>query len=150
MGHRSLLTRSFEVDLPLEEVWRQLGRIEDWPRWAGHIRTVEHQPGEQLGPDSSGRIHLRGGAKSTFRMSEYDPYRHWAWTGPFLWLRVRYDHRFEPLAADRTRLTWIVEGDGAGVATIGRVFGAIYAGNLDQAIPRFVAWAETEGRAARS
>jgi hypothetical protein len=100
-----------------------------------------------VGPGSRGRIHLRGGARSTFRMTEWNPHRNWVWVGPFLWLRVRYDHRFEPAGPDRTKLTWVVEGDGAGVAVIGRVFGAVYARNLDKAIPRFVAWAEREAAA---
>lgn len=142
MGRRLLVRRSFEVGLGLEDAWRQLQRIEDWPQWAGHITKVEHEPAGPLGPASSGRIHLRGGPRSTFRMVAFEPYRHWAWTGPFLWLRVHYDHRFEPVDGDRTRLTWLVEGEGPGAGVVGRPFAAVYARNLDRAIPRFVAWAE--------
>ena len=49
-------------------------------------------------------------------------------------VRVYYDHWFAAVD-DRTRLTWIVWAEGPGAGTLGRLFGAIYARNLDRAIP---------------
>ena len=88
---------------------------------------------------SSGRIHLRNGIRSTFRVEELRPGRSWKWVGAFLWLTVHYDHQFEAISADRARLTWTVDAHGLGAHVLGRLFAAIYARDLDKAIPRLVA-----------
>ena len=68
-------------------------------------------------------------------MTEINPPRNWKWVGTFLWLVVHYDHRFERMDEQRTKLTWIVSADGIGVSVLGRLFAAIYNSNLDKAIP---------------
>jgi len=134
-----LLQRSFEVPVSAADAWRVLARVSDWPRWAKHIRRIDVTPAGELGPESSGCIHLSNGIRSTFRMSEFHSDRNWKWVGPFLWLTVHYDHRFDELTPSRTRLTWTVDAEGAGVSVFGRLFAAVYARNLDKAIPAFVA-----------
>jgi hypothetical protein len=134
-----LLRRDFEVAVPLPEAWRHLARVAEWPRWAAHIRRIELSPPGDIGPDSAGRIVLRNGIRSTFRVSELQPGRRWKWVGPFLWLTVHYDHRFEALDARRTRLTWTVDAEGFGAGVLGRIFAAVYARDLDRAIPALVA-----------
>ena len=133
-----LLQRQFEVPVPLADAWQFLARVEDWPRWAGHIRRIDVSPPGEVGPDSSGSIVLRNGIRSTFRMSDFRPGKSWRWVGPFLWLTVHYDHRFDAVAPRRTRLTWVVDAEGFGVAMFGRLFAAIYSRNLDRAIPMLV------------
>ncbi len=142
-----LLRRQFEVPVPLTEAWRFLARVEDWPRWAKHIRRVEMNPPGEIGPESSGTIHLRNGVRSTFRMQEFRPGTSWKWAGAFLWLTVHYDHQFEVVDADHTRLTWLVDADGFGARAIGRLFAALYAINLDKAIPILIS---AIGRSNRS
>ena len=62
----------------------------------------------ELGPQSSGVIHLANGMRSTFHMTEYNPGHNWKWVGPFLWLTIEYDHQFE----SHTRLRFVVEARG--------------------------------------
>ena len=138
-----LLRRQFVVRVPLAVAWDRLARIAEWPSWARHIRRIDLDPPGPVTPGSKGRIRLRNGIRSAFRVTEHEPYRHWAWTGPFLGLAVRYDHRFEPVDERSTRLVWIVEAEGFGVTALGRLFAAVYARSLDRAIPRLVA--EMEG-----
>lgn len=135
---RVLLQRQFVVPVSVEQAWRHLGRVTDWPTWARHIRRVEVDPPGELTARSRGRFVLANGVKSTFVMTEYNPHRNWKWAGPFLWLRVHYDHRFEPVGELAARLTWVIEAEGFGVSTIGRLFAMIYARNLDRAIPILV------------
>src|SRR5262249_21748250 len=97
--------REFTVDLPAEEAWRHLARVEQWPSWARHIKQVEVQPPGELRPESTGHFLLTNGLKPVFRMTEFNPYRSWKWVGDFLWLTIYYDHRFEELNPTRTRLT---------------------------------------------
>jgi hypothetical protein len=133
-----LLRREFTVELPLERAWQHLARVERWPSWAKHIERVELRPPGELGSRSTGIIRLRNGIRSAFAMAEYDPPRRWEWVGRFLWLTVRYDHRFEELGPRRTKLTWEVRVAGFGVSVLGRLFAGVYARNLDGAIPLLI------------
>jgi hypothetical protein len=88
---------------------------------------------------SEGVIRLTNGVTSTFRMAELNPGVSWRWSGPFLWLTVDYDHRFHALSAETSEIEFVVEAEGWGVGVLGRAFAAIYALNLDRAIPRLIA-----------
>jgi hypothetical protein len=66
---------------------------------------------------------------------EFNPHSNWKWVGPFLWLTVHYDHRFEPDGLDRTRMTWIVDAEGFGVSVVGWLFAKIYSSSMERAIP---------------
>lgn len=133
-----LIRREFEVDVPLEQAWRHLSRVVAWPSWARHIRAIEVEPSGELGLGSKGRIHLRNGVRSEFEVVEMEPGSRWMWVGSFLWLTVRYDHRFEALGARRTRLIWVVDAEGAAVGIFGRLFAAVYRRSMERAIPRLV------------
>ncbi len=140
----TLVERRFSARTSLSGAWQHLAKVENWPSWAKHIKRVELRPPGALGPDSRGTIHLSNGVKSTFRMTHLDPPVSWKWAGPFLWITVHYDHRFRPLGEAETELTFVVEAEGFGVSILGRLFGALYARNLDRAIPNLIA--ELEGR----
>jgi hypothetical protein len=135
----TLIHREFIVDIPLDAAWQHLAQVERWPSWAKHIKNVELVPAGELTASTRGKFHLANGIKSEFRMTELKPPHNWKWVGPFLWLRIEYDHRFEAIDRQRTKLTWIVRAEGVGVALFGRLFGMIYNRNLDRAIPSLVA-----------
>jgi hypothetical protein len=138
MPMMTLLQREFMVNAPLATAWQHLSRVAQWPTWAKHIKRVELIPSGELGLQSKGIIHLKNGIKSTFQMSEFNLHRNWKWQGPFLWLTVHYNHIFAPQDDQRTKLVWIVEGEGFGVSTLGRLFAAIYKRNLERAIPLLI------------
>lgn len=71
-------------------------------------------------------------------MTEYNPHDNWKWVGPFLWLTVYYDHRFEATDSQHTNLTWTVSAEGFGEFIFGRLFAAIYNLNLNKAIPNLI------------
>lgn len=133
-----LLRREFTVELPVEEAWRHLARVGQWPSWAKHIKQVEVQPPGDLGLESRGHFLLANGLKPVFRMTEFNPYRSWKWVGGFLWLTIYYDHRFEKLNPAQTKLTFELEGKGFAVSLLGRLFAKIYSKSLDRAIPLLV------------
>lgn len=134
----TLLEREFTVNVGLQRAWDHLARIEHWPSWAPHIKKIELQPPGELGPQSTGVIHLTNGITSAFRMMEFNRPQNWKWVGPILWLTIIYDHRFEPLDDEQTRLTWTVQAEGFGARVLGPLFARIYRGNLDKAIPRLI------------
>jgi hypothetical protein len=135
---RRLLLREFEVHAAAEPSWFHLAQVEAWPSWARHIKRVRLDPPGPVGPSTRGRLVLSNHLRTSFAMTEFEPGVHWAWTGAFLWLRIRFDHRFEP-TVEGTRITFTMEGAGFGVRYLGPLFARIYARNLDTAIPRLVA-----------
>jgi len=133
----TLLSRQFTVDRPLEQVWLHLARAERWPTWAKHIRQVELQPPGEVGPNTTGRLTLSNGVKSTLTMTEFNPQRNWKWAGRFLWLMVYFDHCFEELTPMQTKLTWIVEAKGSACRCSGSSWRSSTAGIW---IGRFPCW----------
>ncbi len=134
----TLLRREFIVERGIDDAWRHLANVEQWPSWARHIRKIELSPPGEIRPNSTGVIHLGNGIKSTFTMTEFHPHRSWRWVGGFLWLTVDYDHQFEALSPSRTRIIFVVAATGFGTQVIGRLFAWIYQRNLDVAIPLLV------------
>jgi hypothetical protein len=135
----TLIERQFTVAAPLSRAWEHLARVEHWPMWAPHIKRIEMQPPAELGPQSTGVLHLSNGMKPAFRVTEFNPPHNWTWVGRFLWATVIYDHQFDQLDAGHTRLTWIVQAKGFGAGPLGRLFARIYRRNLDRAIPLLIA-----------
>ena len=136
---RVLVHRSFEVSAPVATVWAGLARPAAWPSWAKHIKSVDMEPPGALTASSSGVVRLRNGVRSKFVVTQFVEGERWLWTGKFLWLRVDYDHVLAAVAPARTRVTFDVAAGGLGVGSLGRLFGRIYAGSLDQAIPNLIA-----------
>src|SRR5262249_383943 len=134
-GVRELVRRVFTVDVGLDDAWRHLAAVEAWPSWAKHIRRVTLDPPGPLTEKSAGAFTLAGGVRSTFRMESFEPPNAWQWVGRFLTVDVHYDHRFRAIDAAHTELEWTVTAGGFGENSVARVFGAIYARNLDRAIP---------------
>ena len=134
-----MLRRTFRVRARPEETWARLADVATWPEWARHIRSVTLEPAGPLGPRSRGAIRLGNGVRSTFAVTEFEAGRRWRWAGPFLWLRVDYDHVVEADPGGGARVTFRVEATGALSSTVGRLFAWVYARNLDRAIPRLQA-----------
>lgn len=134
-----LIRREFAVNLPLEQAWERLGRVELWPSWAKHICSVDLTPAGEVTAHTSGIFHLSNGIRSTFTMTAFEPPKSWKWTGDFLWLTIDYDHEFQALDTMHTRMIWSVSCAGFGAALFGRLFAAIYNRNLDRAIPNLIA-----------
>ena len=133
-----LLERRFKVKAPLARAWQHLEKVERWPSWAHHIRRIDLTPAGPLRADSAGTLVLTNGIRSTFRMEELRAGASWKWAGPFLWLTVHYDHQFTQAGPDETEIGFVLDGDGFGAGVFGPLFAAIYARNLDRAIPNLV------------
>ena len=133
-----LIRREFVVNVSRPSAWAYLARVEQWPSWAQHINKVDLDPPGELTSHSKGLFRLSNGIKSQFVMTEFDRPRSWKWVGPFLWLNVHYDHQFSEVTDRKTKLTWTVEAEGFGALILGRLFAAVYAANLDRAIPKLI------------
>jgi hypothetical protein len=135
----TLIRREFTVGVPPQRAWGHLARVEQWPSWAPHIKRIELHPPGEVGQRSTGVIHLTNGLKPAFRVTEFNPPHNWKWVSAFLWLTVTYDHQFEPLGAEHTKLIWVVQAKGLGASILGRPFAWLYRSSLERAIPLLVA-----------
>ena len=134
-----MLERCFRVGVSSERAWQHLERVEAWPSWASHITRVELTPPGALTAASAGHIELKNGMRSTFVMERLEPPHRWMWQGAFLWMTIHYDHQFHAVGDGACEIVFIFDGQGFGVATLGRLFTRIYARNLDRAIPQLQA-----------
>jgi hypothetical protein len=124
------------VPVSVEEAWAALADVQSWPAWAPHIVDVRVTPPGAVTAGTAGRFRLRPAGRSRFTMTEFDPPRSWTWSGRVMGVTIDYEHRFEPISSDATRLVWCVRSrDGSGVRA--RLFGTVYARLLDDAWPRF-------------
>jgi hypothetical protein len=147
---KRLLQRTFAVEAPAERAWAELTAAEQWPRWAPHLRSVQVTPPGPVGPGSRATLRLRNRTRASVRVTEFEDGRRFRWEGSFLWMGLGYDHLVRTDAAGRVSITFIVEGAGVGVDTIGPLFASIYARNLDRAIPRLQALLGSSDRARPS
>ena len=131
--------REFVVEAPREAAWRHFARAKDWPSWATYIRQVEVVPDGDLTAETVATIHLHSGPSSTFRMREFDPYRHWMWSMDVLWFRLDYDHAFEPVSDTQTKMILHMRVTGFGKSLFGRVIESTARRDLDAAISRLIA-----------
>jgi Polyketide cyclase / dehydrase and lipid transport len=133
---KRLLERTFVVEAAADRAWAELVAAEKWPRWARHLRSVQVTPPGPVGPGSSATLRLTNHTGASMWVTEFEDGRRFRWEGSFLWLGLGYDHLVTTDEAGQVRITFTVEGAGVGVTTIGPMFAAIYARNLDRAIPR--------------
>ena len=133
--HRRLVERRFSTTTRPAAVWQHLAAVEQWPTWARHIKRVRLDPPGALTPTSKGRIILKPGFPTTFRMTALDVERNWSWRGRFLGTTVDYDHVISPTPDGATDVTFTIVGSGSTVRVVGPVFARVYGRILDRAIP---------------
>jgi len=135
------IQREFVVEAPLENAWQHLARVEAWPSWAKHIKSVTVEPPGELSPSTVAVFRLAYGLKARFAVTEFVPKSHWKWISSFFGLTIHYDHRFEPINHDRTKVQFIIEANnlGFGRFLLAKHYTAMYSKNLDKAIPNLVA-----------
>ena len=146
MRHLRLIERRFTTRAAAPATWTHLAHVETWPSWARHLRRVELHPAGGLSRNSTGRIVLRGGIPTTFRVTRLDAGRSWSWRGHFAGTTLDYDHVVVP--HDRragTDITFTIDGSGRTAPVVGRVFAAVYGRILDRAIPNLVRELDTLG-----
>ncbi len=131
---QELLRRTFTVDEPAESVWDRLTDLGSWPQWARHIRRIESDGRPAL--DGPARLRLKNGTSARVTTTRLEPGRSFYWEGKFLWMELGYDHIVEP-EGEGSRVTFVLEGGGLGVGSVGKLFTAVYGRNLDKAIARF-------------
>jgi uncharacterized membrane protein len=143
---KRVIDKTFVVRAPREVAWNHLAKVEQWPSWAKHIRSVVKSPPGPLSAETRATLRLSNGLSTSFQMIEFDPPRHWKWVGPFLGSQILYDHIFSQNEPGQTTVRFTVDVGGGPGALLRGIFGRIYRKNLERAVPLLVQEIEAVGR----
>ena len=135
---KRVVDKTFVVRAPSDVTWNHLAKVEQWPSWAKHIRSVVTSPPGPLSSNSRTKLKLSNGIKTTFQMIEFDPPHHWKWAGSFLGSQILYDHIFSQTEPSRTTVRFTVDVGGRPGRFIRGIFGRIYRRNLERAVPLLI------------
>jgi hypothetical protein len=83
-------------------------------------------------------LRLANGVRTTFRMIEFEPPRHWKWAGSFLGSEILYDHMFSEDKPNQTTIRFTVDAGSGPAVFIRGIFGWIYRKNLERAVPLLI------------
>ncbi|MDQ2709509.1 MAG: SRPBCC family protein [Actinomycetota bacterium] len=103
---------AIEIDAPAPEVWAVLTDVTRWPEWTPTMNEVRLRDGGKLGPASSAEIRQPRLPKAVWTVTEFEDGHRFAWTASGPGVRTVGDHRVEPLAGDRCRVTIGIETSG--------------------------------------
>jgi hypothetical protein len=140
---KRIVDKAFIVRVPLPLAWNHLAEIEKWPSWAKHIRSVVKSPPGPLCLATQGTLRLSNGVKTAFRMTEFEPLKHWKWVGKFLGATIFYDHIFTVSETPTenpggTTIRFVVDAEGWSLPLVGGIFARIYRKNRDRAVPLLI------------
>ena len=140
------LRRSVVVDAPLEVAWNYLAVPGQWPQtWAGHLRQVKCDPPGSVTATTHAVLQTQEGFTSRLAMVEFNVGRNWKWAGKGrIGPAIAFDHQFEAVDENRTRIDFVLETGGFLESLFGRL-NALYLGRkLDRNLPRLAAYLKVQ------
>lgn len=68
------------IDAPAPAVWRILVDLETWPQWGPSVASAVLDDGSrEISAGATGRVTTAVGVELPFRITEFEPGRHWSW-----------------------------------------------------------------------
>lgn len=124
------------VDRPASIAWSHLAHLEEWPSWAEHITRMEPTPPGDLRDSTHVLLHMRAGPRNEMKVTEYDPPNRWVWEGRSFGVTTRFEHRFEGVGDNATRI-WFLGWMNGPLSFIGApIFRRMMHGYLVKALPK--------------
>ncbi len=133
---REAVREQVVVERSPSAAWDHMARLEAWPSWAGHIRAMDPEPPGELTESTAVVLDMRAGPKVRMVVTEYDPPHSWVWEGHSFGTTTRFEHRFEQVADERTRIWFLAWMDGPMAGLAAWAFGKVMHRNLSVALPR--------------
>jgi Polyketide cyclase / dehydrase and lipid transport len=127
--------RGIVVNAPRQVAWDHFGRPREWKSWLEEGAPTAITPDDVVGPDTVATIQT-GDTGITFRMAEFDPPNHWMWTAKILWFTILYDHIFERVTDQQTRIIFQMRVTGFGNDLFAALMGAASSGGHATALPK--------------
>lgn len=104
---------SVDVDAAPEQVWAVLADVERWPSWTPTMTSVRRLDVGPVGMDSASEVRQPKLPRNVWRVTRFEPGRRFEWAASAPGVTTRADHRIEPLAGDRSRVTLEIKSTGA-------------------------------------
>ncbi len=123
--------------------WNHLAKLKQWPTWAAHIKSMDPTPPGDLTGSTSVVLHMRSGPRTTMTVTEYDPPHRWVWEGRSFMTVTRFEHRFERIGDNQTRIWFLAWVTGPLARPLGWMFGRMMRRSLSLALPRLKAEIES-------
>lgn len=143
---KQVVREQIEVDRPPTVIWDHLAKLEQWPSWAGHIKKMDPTPPGELTSETEVVLHMKMGARTRMRVTEYDPPRRWMWEGKGFGTTIRFEHALEPVGEGRTRVWFLAWMGGPLSGPGGWTFGRMMRRYLSAALPALKAEIESASR----
>lgn len=124
------------VDRSPSAAWNHLAHLENWPSWAGHIKRMEPTPRGDLTASTQVILHMRAGPRNKMIVTEYDPPHRWVWEGRSFGVTTRFEHKFEAIDENRTRIWFLAGMSGPLSFLTGGLFGRMMHRYLTRALPK--------------
>jgi hypothetical protein len=102
-AHATAFRRDIVVNVPPQIAWDHFSRPKQWVSWLGESGAPSAVgPSDVIGPDTTATF----AGSFHFRMSQFEPYRHWMWSASLGPMTIDYDHIFEPINERQTRMVF--------------------------------------------
>jgi len=93
----SYVEHSVTIDAPASVVWRLMSDVARWPEWTPTMRRIEPRGSGDFGAGGEAFVAMRGGARSTWRVTEWLPQRGFTWeSAPMPGMRMVAGHAIAP------------------------------------------------------
>lgn len=136
---KEVLREEVTVDRPNAVAWDHLAQLERWPTWGRHIRRMTPSPPGVLTESTTVILRMRNGARTTMVVTEFDPPRRWVWEGRSFMTLTRFEHKFEPVGDDGTRIWFLAWMSGPLARPMGFMFGRMMKRYLARGFPKLKA-----------
>ena len=133
---KEVVREKVDVDRPSSAAWKHLARLEDWPSWADHIRRMEPTPPGDLTASTQVLLHMSAGPRNNMIVTEYDPPNRWVWEGRSFGVTTLFEHKFEEIDQNRTRIWFLASMSGPLALLVGPIFGRMMHRYLSRALPK--------------
>lgn len=136
---REVLSEQVTVHRSPLAAWDHLARLEAWPTWAGYIRWMDPDRPGAVTASTEVVLLMHAGPMARMVVTGHDPPRSWAWEGDSPGVTTMFEHRFDEIDEDRTRISFLAWMDGLLAPVYAPVVGAVMHRNLARTLPRLKA-----------
>ncbi len=138
----ALIARTVSISAPPAKVWQVITRVERWPEWATHMKSLVPQGEGPVGLGSRVRVKAKGLPGSIWEVTEFEPQRSYTWvTSLAPGLSMTGGHVVEP-EDDGSRATLSLEASGPLAAVVGPLLAIVFRRNTRLATDGLKAYCE--------
>jgi uncharacterized membrane protein len=122
--------RSIQIQAPAEKVWSVMSDVAHWPEWTPSIESVEEVSAD-FGAGSSAAVKAQGVAKTTWRVTEWNPGHNFTWVTSVRGAKTVGEHVIEGAPGGPTTVRLGIEVQGLAGALFKPLIRKVIVRNLE-------------------